>query len=167
MTGASGGTVSALERLLEEQPLHPLLVVEDVVPLKELPDGYILTFSAGLKMNGQQHDVAALYVKEPVQIDDFYCLPYHTVLLHQGAFDHAAREMLNAGYPRQLIRLPHQEYPSLIDAVSLGEGKAELSSHAYRNTSFQHLGKEGESGQQVIEQVRRIVEEARERIGGV
>lgn len=141
--------------------LHPLFVVEDVIPLKKLTDGHILTYHQGLTLNGVPYDVPALYLpkisKELVaDIPYFYSIPLLSVSLTKGSVHSITKEMARAGFTRQLVRIPFQEYPSLYDAVPLSEGKIGISSHAYHLTISELLLCEEQAGKRVWEQALRI-----------
>ncbi len=141
--------------------LHPLFVVENVIPLKELTDGHILTYHQGLTLNGMHYDVPAFYLPEiskelVADIPYFYSIPLLSVSLTKGSVPSTAKEMAQAGFTRQLVRIPFQEYPSLYDAVPLGEGKIGISSHAYHLTTSERLLREDQAGKMAWEQVLRV-----------
>jgi len=141
--------------------LHPLLVVEDAVPLKELTDGYILAYQHGLTLDGAPYDVATYAFPEPfnqrvAEISDFYAIPIFSLPQgHQNLYTQL-QQRARAGFTRNFVRSSFQEYPSLYDVVDIGAGKKALSSHAYRLSSRELLLGADQAGEAVLQQVLNI-----------
>lgn len=145
-------------------PQHPLFVVQDLVSLKSLCDGYLLVYEGGLTLNHQKYDVPVLHSTQPVELPDFYHAPIRSCPQEENGLYALVQKLRSEGYSRQLVRFPGLAFPCLYDAVCLDGEEIGLSSHAYTITTVAELKAQGETGKKAIDQLDRLASLCEEQV---
>ena len=141
---------------------HSLIIVEDLVPITTLPEGYLNIRAGGLILNNEKYDVAALYEKEARARPGFYPLPLLHTPKGRGSIRRTIQQdMERTHHSRHLVYVGDTAYPSLFDVILAGN-TCHSRSPSYHLTTSAKLRQQGEEGKKVVEQIERIIELCRQ-----
>ncbi len=135
-------------RLQHVEELCTLLIPERHIPLRTLPDGYLIVRRDILEDEEHTYDVAVQFTGERPKILQrsyasasasansllrhmFYGVPLRSFLMRTHSLPEHLRGVFCEGYRRQLIRLPFREQPVLYDTFFNWEYNLTMASQPY------------------------------------